>query len=131
MLLTSNVANVQDPEITVTGNGHVYVSFDQGSTKSGQPSGVGQKADAANRSRGPSPQNLLARTARTVFHIALVDTTRRTISQCCTNSAAVRSCRICRNRPAALARTTAQEGLDNSIPTDFSMVLKQAASFID
>jgi hypothetical protein len=28
-LLTSNVKNVQDPEITVTSNGHVYVSFDQ------------------------------------------------------------------------------------------------------
>src|SRR6185295_13110289 len=34
-LLTSNVSNVQDPEITVTGNGHVYVSFDQGATNSG------------------------------------------------------------------------------------------------
>ena len=40
-LLTSNVGNVQDPEITVTGNGHVYVSFDQGATNSGQPTGVG------------------------------------------------------------------------------------------
>ncbi len=40
-LLTSNVKNVQDPEITVTSNGHVYVSFDQGSTNSGQLAGVG------------------------------------------------------------------------------------------
>jgi len=40
-LLTSNVSNVQDPEITVTGNGHVYVSFDQGATNSGQSTGVG------------------------------------------------------------------------------------------
>jgi hypothetical protein len=40
-LLTSNVKNVQDPEITVTSNGHVYVSFDQGSTNSGQLTGVG------------------------------------------------------------------------------------------
>jgi len=35
MLLTSNVANVQDPSIAVTGNGHVYVTFDMGATKTG------------------------------------------------------------------------------------------------
>jgi hypothetical protein len=41
ILVTSNTSNVQDPEITVTGNGHVYVSFDQGETASGQPTGIG------------------------------------------------------------------------------------------
>lgn len=41
MLLTSNIANVQDPSIAVTGNGHVYVTFDMGATNSGQPDGVG------------------------------------------------------------------------------------------
>ena len=41
ILLTSSVGNVQDPEISVTGNGHVYVSFDQGSTNSKQVNGVG------------------------------------------------------------------------------------------
>lgn len=38
--LTSNVQNVQDPDIAVTGNGHVYVTFDQGSTNSGQSDAV-------------------------------------------------------------------------------------------
>ena len=41
MLLTSNIANVQDPSIAVTGNGHVYVTFDMGATNSGQPDAVG------------------------------------------------------------------------------------------
>src|SRR5215469_837836 len=41
MLLTSTVANVQDPSMAVTGNGHVYVSFDMGATQNGQPDGVG------------------------------------------------------------------------------------------
>jgi hypothetical protein len=40
-LLTSNIANVQDPSIAVTGNGHVYVAFDMGSTNNGQPNAVG------------------------------------------------------------------------------------------
>ena len=40
-LLTSNIANVQDPSIAVTGNGHVYVTFDMGATNSGQPNAVG------------------------------------------------------------------------------------------
>lgn len=38
--LTSNVQNVQDPDISVTGNGHVYVTFDQGPTHSGQQDAV-------------------------------------------------------------------------------------------
>src|SRR5947209_3561324 len=37
MLLTSNIGNVQDPAIAVTGNGHVYVTFDMGALKNGQP----------------------------------------------------------------------------------------------
>jgi hypothetical protein len=41
MLLTSNISNVQDPSIAVTGNGHVYVTFDIGATQNGQPNGVG------------------------------------------------------------------------------------------
>lgn len=40
MLLTSNTSNVQDPEVSVTGNGHVYVTFDQGATNSGQAAGA-------------------------------------------------------------------------------------------
>ncbi len=39
--LTSNISNVQDPSIVVTGNGHVYVTFDMGANKNGQPNGVG------------------------------------------------------------------------------------------
>jgi hypothetical protein len=41
MLLTNNLANVQDPSIAVTGNGHVYVTFDIGALKNGQPNGIG------------------------------------------------------------------------------------------
>jgi hypothetical protein len=41
ILVTSNISNVQDPSIAVTGNGHVYVTFDMGSTNNGQPDGVG------------------------------------------------------------------------------------------
>src|SRR5215211_6334949 len=37
MLLTSSTRNVQDPDITVTGNGHVYVTYDQGPGQNGQP----------------------------------------------------------------------------------------------
>jgi hypothetical protein len=40
-LLTSEVKNVQDPSIAVTGNGNVYVTWDQGSTNSNQTEGVG------------------------------------------------------------------------------------------
>lgn len=38
--LTSNVQNVQDPDIAVTANGHVYVTFDQGPTQNGQTDAV-------------------------------------------------------------------------------------------
>src|SRR5215510_7992947 len=41
MLLTSNIANVQNPSIAVTGNGHVYVTFDMGALNNGQPDGIG------------------------------------------------------------------------------------------
>jgi hypothetical protein len=40
-LLTQNIKNVQDPDISVTGNGHVYVTFDMGATNSGQVNSVG------------------------------------------------------------------------------------------
>src|SRR5438552_3956268 len=39
--LTSQVKNVQDPSIAVTGNGNVYVTWDEGSTNSNQTEGVG------------------------------------------------------------------------------------------
>jgi hypothetical protein len=41
MLLTQNITNVQDPDISVTGNGHVYVTFDMGATNCGQVDSVG------------------------------------------------------------------------------------------
>jgi len=41
MLLTQNIKNVQDPDISVTGNGHVYVTLDMGATNSGQVDSVG------------------------------------------------------------------------------------------
>ena len=40
VLLTSNSGNAQDPRIDVTGNGDVYVTFDVGALKNGQPDGI-------------------------------------------------------------------------------------------
>lgn len=40
VLLTSSTKNVQDPDIAVTGNGHVYVTYGQGGTVNGQVAGV-------------------------------------------------------------------------------------------
>ena len=40
MNLTPNIRNVQDPDIAVTGNGNVYVTFGMDATKSGQPTAV-------------------------------------------------------------------------------------------
>jgi hypothetical protein len=40
-LLTSQVKNVQDPSVAITGNGDVYVTWDEGSTNSNQTEGVG------------------------------------------------------------------------------------------
>src|SRR5690349_14566249 len=39
-LLTPNAGNLQDPRIDVTGNGHVYVTYDVGDLNNGQASGV-------------------------------------------------------------------------------------------
>ena len=58
MLITTSTKNVQDPEIAVTGNGHVYVTWDQGSTSSGQPEGVGI-AKSTNCGATFSPAKLL------------------------------------------------------------------------
>jgi len=40
MLLTPQEKNLQDPQISVTGNGDVYVTFDTFATNSGQPFGL-------------------------------------------------------------------------------------------
>ncbi|HZC28192.1 MAG TPA: sialidase family protein, partial [Gaiellaceae bacterium] len=40
-LLTQSVSNIQDTDISVTGNGHVYITFDEGSRNNGQTEGVG------------------------------------------------------------------------------------------
>src|SRR5262245_57388397 len=40
-LITTNISNVQDPSIAVTGTGNVYVTFDMSALKNGQPNGVG------------------------------------------------------------------------------------------
>jgi hypothetical protein len=58
-LITTSTKNVQDPEISVTGNGHVYVTWDQGSTSSGQPEGIGV-AKSVNCGATFSPPGLLA-----------------------------------------------------------------------
>jgi hypothetical protein len=39
-LITTSIKNVQFPDIAVTGNGHVYVTFVEGGTNSGQPNAV-------------------------------------------------------------------------------------------
>ncbi|MCU1310990.1 MAG: hypothetical protein JWO20_2115 [Candidatus Angelobacter sp.] len=39
-LITTSTKNVQFPDIAVTGNGHVYVTFVEGTTNSGQPDAV-------------------------------------------------------------------------------------------
>jgi hypothetical protein len=39
MKLTPSQRNLQDPRIMVTGNGHVYVTFDTGEGQNGQPAG--------------------------------------------------------------------------------------------
>jgi len=41
VLLTQSTQNVQDPDISVTGNGHVFVTFDIGAVVNGQPNGIG------------------------------------------------------------------------------------------
>jgi hypothetical protein len=40
MNLTPRQGNLQDPDISVTGNGNIYVTYDVGSLKNGQPDGV-------------------------------------------------------------------------------------------
>jgi len=40
MLLTPSSGNLQDPRIDITGNGDVYVTYDTGAMKNGQPAGV-------------------------------------------------------------------------------------------
>src|SRR5918912_862079 len=53
--ITTSVKNVQDPDISVTGNGHVYITFDEGSTNSGQTEGVGvAKSSDCGATFGPS-----------------------------------------------------------------------------
>ena len=39
-LLTPSSGNLQDPRIDVTGNGHVYVTYDVGDLKNGQQAGI-------------------------------------------------------------------------------------------
>ena len=57
MLLTPRVKNVQDPSIAVTGNGNVYVTWDEGSTNSGQTEGVGiVKSTDCGATFGPERQ---------------------------------------------------------------------------
>ena len=53
--ITTSVKNVHDPDISVTGNGHVYITFDEGSTNSGQTEGVGvAKSSDCGATFGPS-----------------------------------------------------------------------------
>ena len=40
MNLTASAGNLQDPDISVTGNGNVYVTYDIGARNNGQPDGV-------------------------------------------------------------------------------------------
>jgi len=40
MNLTPSAGNLQDPDISVTGNGNVYITYDVGALNNGQPNGV-------------------------------------------------------------------------------------------
>jgi hypothetical protein len=55
MLLTPRQANLQDPDISVTGNGNVYVTYDVGERNNGQPNGVEiVKSTDCGKTFGPS-----------------------------------------------------------------------------
>ena len=55
MLLTARQANLQDPSISVTGNGNVYVTYDVGALNNGQPNGVEiVKSTDCGKTFGPS-----------------------------------------------------------------------------
>jgi hypothetical protein len=55
MNLTPREGNLQDPDISVTGNGNVYVTYDVGARNNGQPDGVEiAKSDDCGKTFGPS-----------------------------------------------------------------------------
>ena len=55
MLLTARQANLQDPDISVTANGNVYVTYDVGELRNGQPNGVEiVKSTDCGKTFGPS-----------------------------------------------------------------------------
>ena len=55
MNLTSRQGNLQDPDISVTASGHVYVTYDVGALKNGQPDGVEiVKSADCGKTFGPS-----------------------------------------------------------------------------
>jgi hypothetical protein len=55
MNLTPRDGNLQDPEISVTGNGNVYVTYDVGERSNGQPNGVEiVKSTDCGKAFGPS-----------------------------------------------------------------------------
>ena len=55
MNLTPREGNLQDPDISVTGNGNVYVTYDVGEMQNGQPNGVEiVKSTDCGKTFGPS-----------------------------------------------------------------------------
>ena len=55
MNLTARQGNLQDPDISVTGNGNVYVTYDVGERENGQPDGVEiVKSTDCGQTFGPS-----------------------------------------------------------------------------
>jgi hypothetical protein len=55
MNLTPRQGNLQDPDISITGNGHVYVTYDVGAFPNGQPDGVEiVKSTDCGKTFGPS-----------------------------------------------------------------------------
>ena len=62
MLLTPNSGNLQDPRIDITGNGHVYVTYDVGSRNNGQPDGVQIAKSTDGGATFSKPQQLLTYT---------------------------------------------------------------------
>ncbi len=55
MNLTPRQANLQDPSISVTGNGNVYITYDVGALRNGQPDGIEiVKSNDCGKTFGPS-----------------------------------------------------------------------------
>jgi hypothetical protein len=72
-LLTPNAANLQDPRIDVTGNGHVYVTYDVGALNNGQPDGIQVVKSTDGGQTFSKPRQLLTYTPWEATDVSAVD----------------------------------------------------------